>query len=93
MAISTGTTYLQFKVKVCNSPSLSFVAVSKEQNAAVDGALCKPIFVLRDCFINLSCVKNICESNFFIIQSYSKLYFNYLEEFGSRHTEMIALHG
>lgn len=43
MAISTGTTYLQFKMEVCNSASFSFVAVSKEQNAAVDGALCKPI--------------------------------------------------
>lgn len=43
MAISTGTTYLQFQMEVCNSASFSFVAASKEQNAAVDGALCKPI--------------------------------------------------
>lgn len=43
MAITTETTYLRCKMEVCNSAALSFVAVSKEQNAAVDGALCKPI--------------------------------------------------
>lgn len=59
MAISTGTTYLQFKTKVCNSASLSFVTVSKEQRAVVDGARrsLQAHIVLRDCFINLSCSK------------------------------------